>query len=387
VSFEPFTLELLFERYEHQPGTLVLGASDASSPTVQELFDLCGESISWRDTRLSYGNVRGNDSFRSAVAAYYAAADLGLDNVLVTVGGSEAILVAAYGLLRPGDRVLVCAPAYQPLRTVAAALGATVESYSYRRTPRGFELDLPDLLSRIRTSPAARLLVLNSPHNPTGELIAEPDLRGLLTAARKAGTTVLADEVFRGTTFGAPVPPSAIEIDPGTVVVGSLSKVFGLSGLRLGWLAGTTPVLDRCRAIRHYTSIAPPLIVQDLGVIAVRHHERLLARTQAIARRNLSTLVEWLEGWHELFDWQIPQAGLVLLARLKLAVDTEAFAHDLVRRQGVFIVPCTAGFGMEQGYVRFGLGTDPAVLREGLDRISAYFNCNAHAALPQIGVE
>ena len=385
MTFEPFTLELLFEQYEHQPGVLVLGASDASSPTVQELFDLCGETVSWQKTQLSYGNVRGNNDFRAELAAYYAAANLRSDNILVTVGGSEAILIAVYGLVRPGDRVVVCAPGYQPLRSVAVALGAAVETYTYRRTARGFGLDVQDLLSQIRTPPAARLLVLNSPHNPTGAVIAEDDLGRLLAAANEVGTIVLIDEVFRGTTFGPPVPPSAIEIHPDAIVVGSLSKVFGLSGLRLGWLAGTAAVLDRCRAVRHYTSIAPPLLVQDLGVLAIRHRQKLLTRTEDIARDNLSTLVEWLEGRREFFDWHIPEAGLVLLARLKLPVDTEAFAHDLARRHGVFVVPCTAGFGMQRGYVRLGLGTAPHVLRQGLDCMSKYFNDKDYASLPQIG--
>jgi aspartate/methionine/tyrosine aminotransferase len=374
MRFAPFALEELFEKYEHQRGITVLGASDASSPTLAELFEICGESPSFLDVRLSYGHVKGDHAFRAALASSYADAQLSADHILVTLGGSEAIFIAVQALAAPGDLVLACEPAYQPLQSVARAVGATVEHYTYDLTPQGFRPDVGKLLARLNQQPTPRLLILNTPHNPTGFMFEEDDLRALLRAARSKGIAVLVDEVFLGVAFDTPVPKSAIELDPSAIVIGSLSKVYGLSGLRLGWIAASPEILDRCRSIRHYTSIAPPILVQDLGAMAIRHRGKLLARTQSIAESNLRHVVAWLQPRSDFFDWLIPQAGLVILLRLKLDVETDKFVADLARDTGVFVVPCTVGFGMERGFLRIGIGTDPATLRSGLDRIGVYLD-------------
>jgi aspartate/methionine/tyrosine aminotransferase len=371
MNLPPFNLEVIFEQFEREPNMLVLGASDASNLTVQELFDLCGCSVNIPSIRLKYGDVRGELRLREAVAKSYQAEYLATENILITVGASEAIFIAVHILVQPGDRVLVCDPAYQPLASVASAAGALVETYSYLES-RHFAPDLESICERLRGSPV-KLLILNTPHNPTGQAFSETAMRQLLTVSKEAGTTVLVDEVFHGIWHGSTQPvPSAVTLAPDTVVIGSLSKIYGLSGLRVGWLAGPRSIIDACRRMRHYTTVAPPLIVQDLGAIAVENREKCLMRTRTIVAENYKYVRNWLDKHKHLFEWVEPQAGLVMLVKLKHQDSTDQFARELAKEKKVFLVPCSTTFNMPEGYLRLGLGTDHDVLVQGLQKLEDF---------------
>lgn len=372
MNLPPFDLEVIFEEYEHRPDMLVLGASDASNLAVEELFHLCQDSVDVSKIRLKYGDVRGELRLREAVAKNYGAKTVTADHVLITVGASEAIFIVMQILVHPGDRVLVCDPAYQPLASVPEAVGGLVEKYSYAEGS-GFNPDVDWIVERLRRSPRIKLLVLNTPHNPTGQDISEHSLRRLLKVAKETETTVLVDEVFRGVTHGAiPEVPSALTLDQDTVVMGSLSKVYGLSGLRVGWVAGPTEIIDACRRMRHYTTIAPPLIVQDLGAIAVENSAKVLGRTRTIVAQNYMYVKNWLERHQEVFGWVEPQAGLTMLLKLKREVNTDGFVRELANEKKVFLIPCSTTFGMSEGYLRLGLGTGHNVLTSGLSQLSDF---------------
>lgn len=372
MNLPPFDLEVVFEEYEHKPDMLVLGASDASNLAVEELFDLCQDSVDVSKIRLKYGDVRGELRLREAVAKSYGAGRVTADHVLITVGASEAIFIVMQILVHPGDRVLVCDPAYQPLASVPEAVGGLVEKYFYAKGS-GFNLDVDWIVGRLRRSPRIKLLVLNTPHNPTGQAISEDSLRRLQKVAKETETTVLVDEVFRGVTHGAnPEVPSALTLEQDTVVMGSLSKVYGLSGLRVGWVAGPTEIIDACRRMRHYTTIAPPLIVQEIGAVAVENSVRVLDRTRSIVAQNYKYVRNWLEQHKAAFDWIEPQAGLTMLLKLKREVNTDQFVRELANEKKVFLIPCSTTFGMSEGYLRLGLGTDHNVLVSGLKHLSDF---------------
>jgi len=372
MKLPPFRLEEIFEEYEHRPNMLVLGASDASNLTVKELFDLCGESVEFSSIRLRYSDVRGEIDLRQTVARSYEPAGISPEQVLITVGASEAIFIAILVLVQPGDRVLVCDPAYQPLASVAEAIGAVVERYPYVESSQ-FSPDIDWVLSRLRNPPAIKLLVINTPHNPTGHAITEASMRQLLQVAGEVKTRVLVDEVFRGIWLGSTEPvPSALTINQDTVVIGSLSKIYGLSGLRVGWLAGPVETIAACRRMRHYTTIAPPLIVQDIGAIAVKNSAQVLDRTRTIVAQNYKYVRNWLEQHEEVFGWVEPRAGLTMLLKLKREVNTDEFVRELSDKKKVFLIPCSTTFGMPEGYLRLGLGTDHDVLITGLKHLSDF---------------
>ncbi len=367
-----FALEVLFEEFEHVPDMYVLGSSDARTRPAGDLLEWLGVA-SWPDLRsltLGYSEVQGLEELRAVIAGMYAG--VSADQVLVTVGATEAIFLALHTLLGPGDEALVCQPAFQALWEMARVAGARVIPYAYREDA-AFQPDIDAIRACLSGARPPKVLVLNTPHNPTGQAMDEACLAGLLTDSAAVGTTAVVDEVFAGIWLGARPPvPSAVALNARAVVIGSLSKAYGLPGLRIGWLVGPREFIQECKVWRHYTTNCPPLIVQHLAVAAIQHRELILSQNRAIAQENLGCALSWLCEHEEFFAAIEPQAGLVMLLRLKLPVDTTEFIRDVAHNQRVFLIPCTSCFGMPNGYIRLGIGGDPGRFAEGLSRLSAY---------------
>ena len=362
-----FKLEAFFERFEHEPGMIVLGASDVEAYKVGDLLEPLGERINLQEIPLHYDRVTGNKELRKQVARSYGLAD---EKILITNGASEAILLAMHAALNPNDKALVCGPAYQGLAEMAETAGAMVERYEYREAD-GFKPDLELIRERLDQSPP-KLLLLNSPHNPTGQVLSQTDLQDLLDRAKSAGTRVVVDEVFHGIWINVSAVPSAIDLCADVVVIGCLSKVYGLPGLRIGWLAGPEEFITKCKELRYYTSLTGPSVVQQLGEIAVRHKDEVLQRGRNNVATNYNYAVQWLNSHRDSFGYVKPQGGTVMLVRLNLPVDTVTFAERLAEKHKVFLVPCAWTFDMPEGYLRLGLGLNPADFVQGLDRLALY---------------
>lgn len=367
-----FHLEATFEKYENVKGMNVLGASDAEPLTVQQLLRMARPRLSLRTLRLNYGDVKGLDELRDAVAKSYNRTSVKMENVLITVGASEAIFLALHTLLRPGDTALVCKPAYQSLSEMASTAGAKVIEYEYLEQ-RQFAPDLVKVRQSLKRKAAPRVLVINNPHNPTGQMLDKTTLKELLASATRVGTQVVVDEVFRGVMIeSAAVAPSAAALDRKAIVIGSLSKVYGLAGLRVGWLVGPRKFIRDCIDLRYYTSLVPPSIVQQLAVVALQNRNLILAKTQHNVTTNYGYAKRWLTANNDIVDWIPSQAGLVMLLKIKRKKDTATFAGQLATRCEVFLVPCSTGFNMPEGYLRLGLGGAPAKFRQGLKLFGDY---------------
>jgi aspartate/methionine/tyrosine aminotransferase len=256
---------------------------------------------------------------------------------------------------------------------MAAAAGAEVCKYGFAVTDNSFAPDIHFVRNKLKQKSPPQLLVLNSPHNPTGHAFDEQELIDLLALASEAGTRVLVDEVFSGIRIEAPgIAKSAIVLDKKAIVIGCLSKVYGLAGLRIGWLVGSKEFIQQCIELRYYTVLVPPSIVQQLGKIAVEKKTEIIARTQKNVDENYKYVQTWLESRAHLLDWFRPQAGLVMLLRLKEDVNTAQFAGSLAEKCKVFLVPCSSCFDMPKGFLRLGLGGSPTKFRSGLDLLGSY---------------
>jgi aspartate/methionine/tyrosine aminotransferase len=264
-----FRLEAIFEDYEHLRGMNVLGASDVETLSVGKLLQLANRPPTLNKIRLGYDDVKGRESLRKLVAKSYARANLTARNVLITVGASEAILLALHASLKPGDTALVCNPAYQGLYEMAKTTGANVVRYDYVEG-NSFDPDL-DRIRRMFDRSPPKVLVLNSPHNPTGKILSKTTLEELLKKAKAAKTRVISDEVFYGIRIDQEVEvESAAHLSSEAVVIGCLSKVYGLAGLRIGWLVGPQDFVNECKRTRYYTSLSPPSVVQQLAEEALK---------------------------------------------------------------------------------------------------------------------
>ena len=315
------------------------------------------------DLRLGYSEAPGTLALRSAIAATYR--DTGPDEVLVTTGAIEANFLLFNVLLEPGDHVVVVYPAYQQLYSVPRAIGCDVSLWKLRPED-GFRFDL-DELERLVT-PRTRLIVINSPHNPTGAMLSAEDLARIGRLASSIGARVLSDEAYRWLEVpgGEPLAPPMRDLSGVGVSVGTLSKPFGLPGLRIGWIAAQADLVAKCWGMRDYVSLSPGKLNDALAVLALKHRDRIVQRTQGIVSGNLETARAWFAEHAAVVSWTPPRGGLLALMRYALDIPSLELSNLLAEKYGVMLAPGSA-FGVEH-HLRIGVGQKPETFAEGLRR-------------------
>ena len=320
------------------------------------------------DTRLGYSEAPGSLELRTLIADTYR--DTGPENILVTTGAIEANFLAFNTLLEPGDHVVVVYPAYQQLYSVPRAIGCDVSLWKLR-PENDYRYDLDELESLLR--PNTRLIIINTPHNPTGAMLSPDDLRQVYDWAKRLDAHVLCDEAYRwlelpdGDAFAEPIRNYGVA----GVSVGTFSKPFGLPGLRTGWLAGPAGFIARCWAMRDYITLSPGKLNDALAVIALSHREAIMERTTRIVTENTEIANRWFAEHADIASWTPPRGGLLALMQYNLDVPSLELADRLAGEYSVMLAPGSA-FGYEH-HLRIGIGQDPAVFAEGLARTAACF--------------
>ncbi len=373
MKMEPFALERWMTTWETRV-QYDLAESGIHPLRARDLLDLLPDAErasalhALLDLRLGYSEARGTEALRGLLAATYR--DAAPDEILVTTGAIEANFLLFQLLLEPGDHVVACYPAYQQLYSVPRGLGCEV-AYWRAREEDGFRFDVDDLARLVTRK--TRLIVLNTPHNPTGAALSDADVRRVYALADAAGATVLSDEAYRWLDVPGGEPPAPPMFDLGArgISVGTVSKPFGLPGLRIGWLAAHGDVGARCWALRDYVSLSPGRLSDALAVIALRHRERIVERSRQIIAANLATARRWFAARAGLADWHPPRGGLVGLLRYHVPLPSLDLANLLAERYSVMLAPGSA-FGYEHR-LRIGIGQDPAVFAAGLERTGECF--------------
>ena len=371
MKIERFALERWMTTWETKT-PYDIAESGIFPMTVQELLDL--EPASERghalakllELRLGYSEAPGTLELRSEIAATYR--DTGPEEVLVTTGAIEANFLLFNALLEPGDHVVAVYPAYQQLYSVPRAIGCDVSLWKLRPGDH-FRYDLAELEKLV--TPKTRLIVINTPHNPTGSMLSEGDLRRIDALASSVGARVLSDEAYRWLDLpgGEPLAPPMRDLGGTGISVGTVSKPFGLPGLRIGWFAGPADLVARCWATRDYVSLSPGKLNDALAVLALKHRGRIVERTRAIVRRNLETARAWFAEHSEVVSWTEPRGGLLALMGYSLDIPSLELSNLLAEKYGVMLAPGSA-FGIEH-HLRLGIGQEPGIFSEGLRRTAA----------------
>lgn len=318
-------------------------------------------------SRLGYGDPDGTEALRSAVAALYPGARS--EDVLITTGATEANFLALSTLCGAGDRVIVAAPTYQPLYEVPRSSGATVDFWWLRAEDR-WHPDLAELRRLLRNP--ARLVIINFPNNPTGATGGRDFLEAAADLCRAHGALLYSDEVYRGLPLSSESgQPSVWEAAPReSVVIGSLSKTYGLPGLRVAWLVGPHAVRAGARRVRAYTSISPSVLSEELAVRVFGVGPALLRAQRTHARRNLAYVEAFMRQEQHGLSWVAPTEGAVGFVRYASKLPSSQFAHRLADEKGTLVVP-GACFGQEHHF-RLGFGGDTQTLQAGLGQLGAF---------------
>lgn len=287
--------------------------------------------------------------------------------VTTAQGASGANFLVCAALLEPGDEALVETPGYDPLFAAPRLLGARVTHFA-REYAGGFALD-PDLVRRAMT-PRTRLIVVTSPHNPSAVLAGREALEEIGRIAENNRAHVLLDEVYvdAAQTHGL----AALSQWP-FVRTNSLTKSYGLSGLRCGWIISSPENTDRIRRARDVVDGTGSIVAERLAVLAFQHLDRLRKRAAEILDANRPIIRAFLASRNEL-EWVDP-AGTTVFPRLRGVADTSAFAERLLFERGTAVVP--GRFFQAPEHIRIGFGGATQTLRAGLEAIAAALDARA----------
>lgn len=275
-------------------------------------------------------NDNGYAPLMDAIAARYRVEP---QQVTTAQGASGANLLVCAALLEPGDDVLVERPGYDPLLGAPRLLGANTVRFE-RRFENGFALD-PEEIRRAIT-PRTRLIIITSPHNPTGVVAESAALEEIGVIARAQGAHVLVDEVYLDATDDTVTP--AVHRGDVFLSTSSLTKSYGLAGLRCGWILSSPEIAARLRRARDVVDGTGPIVTERLAVVAFQHLDQLIARAKGILAENAPKVHAFVNSRSEL-EWVEPRGGTVAFPRLKGVADTSRFAQRLLAERETAIVP------------------------------------------------
>jgi len=374
MKIEPFLLERWMTRHETlvrydiaESGILPLSTDDllAFEPSERRAETLAA----LLRLPLGYSEARGTAELRGMLAATYARADA--DHILVTTGAIEANYLLFNVLLDAGDHMVAPYPAYQQLYSVPRAIGCDVALW-HIGPETGYRYDV-GALERLVT-PRTKVIVVNTPHNPTGAMLAPADAARVYDIADSVGATVIGDEAYRWLAVpdGDPFAPPFFDLGPRGVSVGTLSKPFGLPGLRIGWIAGPPDLIQRCWSLRDYITLSPGKLNDALAQLGMRHRARIVARNMAIIRANLAEAGQWMAERSAFLSWTPPRGGLLALLKYELPMDSLPLADKLATEYSVMLAPGSA-FGYER-HLRLGIGQRPDVFKKGLEEAGKCFD-------------
>jgi aspartate/methionine/tyrosine aminotransferase len=364
MVFQPFEMERWQSTWEHQV-EYNLTESGVHPLTLRELLD---DETNLQNQSLGYTQTNGTVELRKTIASMYAGTDE--RNVLVTNGSAEANFVVVWSLLRKGSEVVIMLPNYMQIWGLSRNLGAKVRSFPLREDKSRWRPDL-DALRRAVTR-KTKLIAICNPNNPAGAVMNEQELEAVCEIAKRAGCWVLSDEVYQGAELDGKQTPSVWGKYEKVIVVNSLSKAYGLPGLRIGWIITTKSRADELWAYHDYTTIAPSAISDYLARRALKPEmrARILARTRKILTGNLPIIRQWVDAHAGNLSMISPQAGAIAYVKYKTKMNSTHLAERLLKEKSTLIVPGDH-FGMDH-YMRIGYGCPQDYLTAGLDRVSDF---------------
>ena len=325
-----------------------------------------------------YSHNLGLPELRETVASYLSrlhpnpAAPIVADNIAITSAGVNALSLAAQCIVSPGDRVVCVTPLWPNLVEIPKILSANVECVSLEFGERGWQLDLDKLLSALTSD--TKMLMVNSPNNPTGWTLTRDEQKAILARCRQHGIWILADDAYERLVFDdSGCAPSFFDLSDGhdrLVSANTFSKSWLMTGWRLGWLVAPAPFIEQLGKVIEYNTSCSPVFIQRAGNAAILGGDAVIARTQArfrIARDHLCAALNLLPGVHA----PPPPAAMYAFFKVDGMTDSLAFCKRLVGERGLGIAP-GAGFGDEgEGFLRWCFASELPRLDDGIARFKA----------------
>ncbi len=352
--FNRMTLEVWFDSHQFHVD-YDIGESAVKFLTVEEL----GMDLS--SVALRYGHHTGDPKLKECLAADYPG--LNSDQIMVTSGGSEAIFALNSTLLQPGDHVVVEHPNYPSLYEIPRSLGCDVSFL-----PLDFDHDFQPDLDRLEDliTPKTKLISLTHPNNPAGSVISEDELHRAIQIAEKHDVYFMFDETYRELDFSSPLPTAA-SLSPKVISLATMSKCYGLPGIRVGWMATQDQyILDSLLTVREQITISNNALGEAIALHVLENRAPFLERSRTQVETNLTTVSQWVDQQPQI-EWVRPVAGVVGFPRFTedCTFDPEEFYQLLAKKYKTFVIPGRC-FEVDNRYFRLGFGALPNETKQGL---------------------
>jgi len=364
-AFQPFEHEVMASRNEKEVD-YNLSESGVHPLKLKELLADSPEYIeTLLATEIDYAHGNGVPELRENIAALYSGCTS--SSVLVTVGAIEANFNAIHTLLQPGDEMAIMLPNYMQIWGIAKNYGLKMKPF-HLREENGWRID-PDELKQAVT-PQTKLIAVCNPNNPTGHILTQEEMNAVIDAADKAGAWILSDEVYTGAERSRDEETSSFYGRYDKVMAsGSMSKAYGLPGLRVGWAVGPPDTIENIWRRHEYTTLSTSIFSNNLAALALSAdvRPRIIQRTRDYIRKGFPLLQQWIDQQKDAFSLVPPQAAAIAFVRYRLDVNSTELAERLIREKSVLIVPGDH-FGMDK-FIRISYGLPQDYLTEGLDRI------------------
>jgi aspartate/methionine/tyrosine aminotransferase len=351
MQIAPFRIEEYFGKYEFSAKYL-LSSSDCQSQTIEEVLALePGAQQKFLKHWCGYTESPGAPWLRETITSLYKG--IRADDVLVFAATEEAIFVFYQALFGPGDHLIVETPCYESALTLAKSTGAAVSEWQ-RESENGWAHDMGALETLIQ--PNTRAIYINTPHNPTGLLIPPHILQQIMQLASRTGIYVFCDEVYRELEHDpATRLPAGCDLYERAISLGSMSKTYGLPGLRLGWMAcRDVALLKKCLEFKYYTTICSSAPSEFLADVALRHRSKIVDRNRQLVINNLALLTAFLARRSSLFSWTPPNASPIGFVKFNANRDVLEFCETVVRDASVLLLP--GSVYDEPHHIRFAYG-------------------------------
>jgi aspartate/methionine/tyrosine aminotransferase len=365
MEMRPFLLDQWLSKYQFASPPIEYDLASSTGPrwTVRELLGLVDDAERERlfDRPLYYAPPEGGAELREAIATV---AGVSADDVRVTTGAAEALWILFVDAAEAGANVVLPHPGFPTFDEAARVLGLEVRHY-HLRAESEFRIDLDEI--RSRTDRRTKLILVNSPHNPTGAVIGDAELGELHDFTGQRDIQLVVDEVYHPIYHG-PAAPSASGL-PGVTVLGDFSKALCLSGLRLGWIVERDAARRaRYENTRGYLTVSSSSLGEALGVIGVHNRDRILGRAQRVAGANLRAMEPVFAEHVERIGWIPPRGGLTAWPWLRSGESSRPLCEAAAAR-GVLLAPGDC-FGVPSHF-RVGLGAGGEDISTAVDRLSA----------------
>ena len=363
MQLKPFLLDAWLDQYEHNI-EFNLAASTGPVWTVNDILALADEETRHRflNHALVYSRPAGADSLREAIAEMHR---VPVEDVLVMTGASEALVALMWLATEPGGNVILPLPGYPPFSALPESLGLETRFYRVRRE-NGFRIDLEEI-QRLADS-RTKLILVNSPHNPTGATIGDEEMEALHEFTTERGIQLVSDEVYHPIYHGRRTR-SAARL-PHATVISDLSKAFSIPGVRTGWMIEHDPQRrQQYWNARATFSISNNTTGEILSEIAIRKRDVVLGKAQEAATRNLKLLERFMEEHRDVLGWIRPQGGMTAFPWLVSGENDRAFCQAATER-GILLAP---GDCFETpSHFRLGFAAAGDDFPKALDRLGAF---------------